>query len=669
MGRRLLGSGVDLRSLPDAELEELTRARTAAGIADWLTVRVGGEGAAEAAPAVPAPAVPAPAVASVPSEPAPAVLLNGNPTEDPAWIGRGLDDDAVRGLPGAPADEPQPAPMEPAPTAWDAPAPTLAADTEPRAPHGALDLGADPVTVQPQDLTPVRESDPAPAPAAEPQPAPEPAPAPAPEPALSVTAPKRYLLTPTPLSPAPAPGAVAAQDLRGKRFVLVGDGTPVAQALVTRLTVLGAIASRIGEDLEGHQGALDGLIHVGALAESGEPVLPGAFPLFQNALRRGPRWLLAAHHAKDTSGLDGFFRTVAREYPDTVARSVEVDATRGAAEQAEVIVEELLAPDREPVVLRKDRRRYGLEPQEQSLGLLATAGGGPAGTGVAEAAVLGLGPDSVVVLAGGARGITARFAIALAAASRCRIELLGRTELPDLPDEFADARDRAALRSALIARGGLKPAEIERTANRILAEREISSTLAEIHDAGGTAGYRAVDLRDAEAVQQAVKETYTMYGRIDGVVHAAGVIEDKLLAEKDPDSFRRVYGTKVDGARTLLAAMHRLPQLPRFTLLFGSISAVFGNRGQIDYAAANDALARIGRRWHEATGTRALTVHWGPWAPTGAHDGMVSPELGREYARRGIELIDPEEGVLALLRELAWGDSETDEVVYTASGW
>ncbi|MCC9712203.1 hypothetical protein E4N62_47530 [Streptomyces sp. MNU76] len=47
---------------------------------------------------------------------------------------------------------------------------------------------------------------------------------------------------------------------------------------------------------------------------------------------------------------------------------------------------------------------------------------------------------------------------------------------------------------------------------------------------------------------------------------------------------------------------------------------------------------------------------------------MVGPELGREYARRGIELIDPEEGVLALLRELAWGEPETDEVVLTASG-
>ncbi|GAA2910507.1 hypothetical protein GCM10020221_03000 [Streptomyces thioluteus] len=48
---------------------------------------------------------------------------------------------------------------------------------------------------------------------------------------------------------------------------------------------------------------------------------------------------------------------------------------------------------------------------------------------------------------------------------------------------------------------------------------------------------------------------------------------------------------------------------------------------------------------------------------------MVTPELAREYARRGVKLIDPEEGALCLLRELAWGEESADAVVYTASGW
>jgi hypothetical protein len=124
----------------------------------------------------------------------------------------------------------------------------------------------------------------------------------------------------------------------------------------------------------------------------------------------------------------------------------------------------------------------------------------------------------------------------------------------------------------------------------------------------------------------------------------------------------------VDGTQTLLSA---LPDgaVPGFLVLFGSIAAALGNRGQADYAAANDALESIGADWAQRTGQRALTVHWGPWAPDPRHGGMVDPALGRSYARRGIDLIDPEEGALALLRELAWGDPAVRSVVYTASGW
>ncbi|MFF4119222.1 SDR family NAD(P)-dependent oxidoreductase [Streptomyces sp. NPDC001714] len=485
-------------------------------------------------------------------------------------------------------------------------------------------------------------------------------------------APKRFEMRPVPLAH-PAAVADPAGVLSGKRFFVLGDGAQSA----ARLTGYGAEAVTVDADhlLGEADGAVDGVLYLGALPGSDTPVLPAAYPVLRAALARSPRWLLAARPADGpdaarSAGLHGLFRTVAREYPDTVARVVTLADTAPEA-VADALLAELLTPEPAPVVLRTSAGRQGLELVEVAPGALGGTGAGPAGAGAAEAAALGLDRDSVVLLVGGARGITAKFAATLAAACRCRIELLGRTPAPNGPEasDTAAARTPAELRAALAARGGLKPAEINREAELILAQREITATLGELAALGSEARYRAVDFRDRDAALQAVKEIYADHGRLDGVVFAAGVIEDRLIAEKTMESFQRVYGTKTTGAATLLAALEELPNGPGFAVLFGSISAVLGNRGQADYAAANDALESLGAGWAERTGNRALTVHWGPWAPVGGHTGMVSPELGREYARRGIKLIDPDEGTAALLRELAWGEESVRAVVYTASGW
>ncbi|MGW5721157.1 SDR family NAD(P)-dependent oxidoreductase [Amycolatopsis sp. NPDC003865] len=456
-----------------------------------------------------------------------------------------------------------------------------------------------------------------------------------------IVAPKRYVMSEVDLAPAGTP------DIAGSRFLVLGAG-PSAEAVRAELAAHGA-GAEIGDDV---RPGFDGYLHL----PDGDPVLPAAFPRYQAILEQQPRWLLTAGPAE---GLRGFYRSVSREYPGTLARVVE---RAGPAE----LVAELSTVDREPVVIRDGADRRGLTPAEQPLGLLGSSGAGPAGDGAAEAAAIGLDRDSVVLLVGGAKGITARFATTLAAAARCRVELLGRTPVPAGEDEYPHAHDAKALRAALIEKGLKSPAEIEKTVRRLQSEREVRATLDQLEELGSPVRYQSVDMLDAEAVHRAVKEIHAEYGRLDGIVYAAGVIEDKLVADKTSESFARVYGTKVDGARTLLEATADLPDEPKFVVLFGSIAATLGNRGQSDYAAANDALETLGRRWPAG---RAVTVHWGPWAPTGDHDGMVTPELMRDYARRGIELIDPDEGTLGLLRELAWGRPDVSAVVHTASGW
>ncbi|SED48992.1 Acyl transferase domain-containing protein [Amycolatopsis tolypomycina] len=353
--------------------------------------------------------------------------------------------------------------------------------------------------------------------------------------------------------------------------------------------------------------------------------------------------VLVAAEPDAVPGLRGLVRSAALER-DGGTRLVEV-----TQDVAKTLVDEALS-DGPPVVGHDDAGRFTIEPRPADLPSIAYSGAGPGG---GELAALGLGPDSVVLLVGGARGITAHAAVAFAA-SGCRLELAGRTPWPGEPDDLPE--DPAAMRAVLAGRGG-SVAEIERRVRTVLAQREIGRTLDEIRAAGGDPTYHALDVRDADAVHRLVKD---LGGRVDGVVFAAGVIDDKLMADKDERSFRTVVETKVDGARALLGA---LDTEPGFVAFFGSIAAVLGNRGQTDYAAANDALETLGTTWPG----RAVTVHWGPWAPGTNHGGMVSPELAREYERRDVALLDPAEATAALLRELAYGTDRA--VLYTASLW
>jgi NAD(P)-dependent dehydrogenase (short-subunit alcohol dehydrogenase family) len=251
-------------------------------------------------------------------------------------------------------------------------------------------------------------------------------------------------------------------------------------------------------------------------------------------------------------------------------------------------------------------------------------------------------------------------ALALASAAGCHIELIGRTAPPgQLDPQTASASSPEELRRILIGRGMDSPRAIEEAVQRIARQQEIQASLDALRGVAASVRYHAIDVRDTAAVAAVLGDIYARHGRLDGVIHGAGIVEDRLLPAKTPESFARVYETKVSGARALLGHVR---DDARFLVLFGSVSGTFGNRGQADYAAANDALDTLAHLWSARREGRVLSVDWGPWA--GA--GMVSAELAREYARRGVGLIDPADGVACLLAELA-APAGPAQVVY-ASG-
>jgi acyl transferase domain-containing protein/NAD(P)H-dependent flavin oxidoreductase YrpB (nitropropane dioxygenase family) len=461
---------------------------------------------------------------------------------------------------------------------------------------------------------------------------------------------RRYLVEaiPLPLHPGGPKTSTA-----GRRVTIIGDGGGLALDLSVLLEQHGAEVRLLGMDQVAQNTRTDALIYLAALDRSRAAILPDGFIALRDAIRDGVSQLLVVtssggRFARSDNpngvagvGLAGLVRTIAREFPDRFVRVVDVDPKEAPARLAGHLLTELLTPDAPVAVGYRAGERVTLQVV-------------PAPLEFRSLGVSGLGPESVVLLTGGARGITARVAVGLARATGCHLELIGRTSPPsgDENPVTAAAADRLTLRRVLAESRGGTPAEIDAAASRLLAEREIRTTLRELGGLAASVHYSARDVRDPASVTALLNEVYRRHDRLDGIVHGAGVLADRLLVDKTAEDFTQVWETKVNGARALVeAARGDL----KFLVLFGSVSGVFGNRGQADYSAANDALDTFARIWTPRACGRVVTVDWGPWAAFENGTGMVSPELEREYARRGVGLIDPEDGVACLLAELAGG--------------
>jgi NAD(P)-dependent dehydrogenase (short-subunit alcohol dehydrogenase family) len=253
-----------------------------------------------------------------------------------------------------------------------------------------------------------------------------------------------------------------------------------------------------------------------------------------------------------------------------------------------------------------------------------------------------------VSILGGARGITAELVTMLARHTGCAIELVGRSALPEEPEDEALAPfgDLRSLRGALARAGHRDPREIETTATRLLAAREMRATMAALAAAGSRPMYHQIDARDAGALTAVVESIYARHGRLDGVVHGAGVMVNELIESKSTAVFDDIFSTKVEPIRTLLRCLR--PDLG-FLVLFGSLVSAHGNRGQVDYAAANDALTTIALASCDRA-RRVLAVDWGPWDP---RTGMVTPALARLWENAGMGMLQPDDGMGCLLADLA----------------
>jgi NAD(P)-dependent dehydrogenase (short-subunit alcohol dehydrogenase family)/acyl carrier protein len=354
-------------------------------------------------------------------------------------------------------------------------------------------------------------------------------------------------------------------------------------------------------------------------------------------------------------GANGLLNCLRAEFPGVRARAVDFDGQTDA-EIATLLLDELVAESHEPEVGYIGIERFGSCTIEEPLVP------NPFPEPVEPAA------DWVLLATGGARGITAEIIEALSIPGM-RLVLLGRTPEPAAEDLALAARGsqdevRKYLLAASLARGEKpRPVEIDRAVARVMTDREIRSNLRRLRAAGATVDYVPCDVRDEAAFGALIDRLYERFGRIDAVIHGAGVIEDKRLGDKTVESFERVLGTKLDPAFVLAGKLR--PASLKLLAFFTSVAGRFGNLGQGDYAAANEALNRLAwdlhRRW---THTRVISINWGPWDA-----GMATEGVKRGLRERGMEPIPVKAGRRFFREELAHGPRHEVELVAGRGPW
>jgi acyl transferase domain-containing protein len=270
---------------------------------------------------------------------------------------------------------------------------------------------------------------------------------------------------------------------------------------------------------------------------------------------------------------------------------------------------------------------------------------------------------AVFLVSGGAKGITAQCAIKLAKNQPCKFILLGRSALLETEPEWAkNCFEEPVLKKRIMEHlivSGEKPTPIgvQKIYNKIASSREIKQNLAEIKQTGAEVEYLDVDVTNTAELTEKLTKVVERIGNITGVIHGAGNLADKLIEKKTEQDFEKVYSTKVQGLENILACVN--PSQLKHLVLFSSIAGFYGNIGQADYALANEVLNKsahlIKQKYPEC---HVVAINWGGW-----DSGMVTPELKKEFARRGIEIIPVDVGTQMLVRELNPKRIDTTQVI------
>ncbi|HEX7599392.1 MAG TPA: SDR family NAD(P)-dependent oxidoreductase, partial [Polyangia bacterium] len=218
------------------------------------------------------------------------------------------------------------------------------------------------------------------------------------------------------------------------------------------------------------------------------------------------------------------------------------------------------------------------------------------------------------------------------------------------------AKDREAAKRQVFERmkaekGRATPAQVEEKLFDLERQAGILEALRSVEAAGGRAYYRQVDVLDGTTVKSVVDNIREQSGRIDVILHAAGLERSRSLDRKPVEEFDLVFRVKADGLFNLLSATRDMDV--KAVVGFSSVAGRFGNAGQADYSSGNDFMCKTLSWWSASRpGALGIALDWTAWGDIGMATRGSIPEIMK---RAGIDMLPAVEGLPVIRHALEAG--------------
>jgi len=261
--------------------------------------------------------------------------------------------------------------------------------------------------------------------------------------------------------------------------------------------------------------------------------------------------------------------------------------------------------------------------------------------------------NDVILVTGGGKGITAKCIAAMAKKYQCSFVLLGRTKLSDNVDDYINTNSKREIQDMLISKMRaekkmMKPAELSKMVNSIYSQATIRKTISELEAFGSSVMYYTCDINDDEQVSKIISDAENKLGKITGFVHGAGVLADKLISDMTERDYDLVVKTKVYGLDSCLKNLD-LNNL-KYLIMFSSVAAFFGNKGQSNYALANEIMNKMAfylkKKYPKCV---VSSINWGPW-----DHGMINNSLKEAFKARNISILPVDKGVEIFMEQFIY---------------